>query len=252
MNARRALAFIFCTVTLDGLAVGLVIPVLPNIVLGFMDGDTAAAAKVFGVFATAWGLMQFFSSPVLGALSDRFGRRPVLLFSCLGLGLDYIFMSVAPSLTLLFIGRIISGSVAATFSTAFAYVADVTPSDRRAKAFGGVGMAFGLGFVVGPALGGLLGELAPRLPFWVSAAACIVNAAFGWFVLPESLPQARRMAFAWRRANPVGSLRLLFSHHQLAGLAAVDFLANVAHNVLPLVFVLYAAYRYGWSESPLG
>ena len=252
MHIKRALAFIFCTVALDVLALGLMIPVLPQIVLGFMGGDTAGAATVFGLFATAWGLMQFLCSPLLGALSDRYGRRPVILISCLGLGLDYVFMAVAPSLTLLFIGRIISGITAATISTAFAYIADVTPPDGRAKAFGVVGVAFGLGFVVGPALGGLLGGLDPRLPFWLSAAACIVNAGFGWFVLPESLPPARRMAFEWRRANPIGSLRLLLSHRQLIGLATVDFVANVAHQVLPSVFVLYAAHRYGWSETTVG
>jgi DHA1 family tetracycline resistance protein-like MFS transporter len=228
------------------------IPVLPSLVLGFMGGDTAGAAKVFGLFATAWGLMQFLCSPLLGALSDRYGRRPVILISCLGLGIDYVFMALAPSLTLLFIGRIISGITAATISTAFAYIADVTPPDGRAKAFGIVGVAFGLGFVVGPAIGGLLGGFDPRLPFWVSAAACIINAAFGWFILPESLPAERRMAFAWTRANPIGSLRLLLSHRQLTGLAAVDFLANVAHQVLPSVFVLYAAYRYGWGETTVG
>ena len=252
MNARRALAFIFCTVLLDMLALGLMIPVLPTIVLGFMGGDTASAAEVFGVFATVWGLMQFLCSPLLGALSDRYGRRPVILISCLGLGLDYVFMAVAPSITLLLVGRVISGITAATISTAFAYIADVTPSDGRATAFGTVGMAFGLGFVVGPAIGGLLGGLDPRLPFWVAAAACLANAAFGWFVLPESLPQERRMAFAWKRANPVSSLNLLRSHRQLLGLAAVDFLASVAHQVLPSVFVLYAAYRYGWSETIVG
>jgi DHA1 family tetracycline resistance protein-like MFS transporter len=252
MNARRALAFIFCTVTLDVLALGVMIPVLPTIVLGFMDGDTAGAAGVFGLFATVWGLMQFLCSPLLGALSDRYGRRPVILISCLGLGLDYIFMAVAPSLTLLFVGRVISGITAATISTAFAYIADVTPADGRAKAFGVVGMAFGLGFVVGPAIGGLLGGFDPRLPFWVSAAACLVNAAFGWFVLPESLPPERRMAFAWSRANPVGALNLLRSQRRLVELAAVDFLASVAHQVLPSVFVLYAAYRYGWGETKVG
>src|SRR5215475_5872621 len=252
MHTKRALAFIFCTVALDVLALGLMIPVLPKIVLGFMGGDTAGAAEVFGAFATAWGLKQFLCSPLLGALSDRYGRRPVILISCLGLGLDYVFMALAPSLTLLFIGRIISGITAATISTAFAYIADVTPPDGRAKAFGIVGVAFGLGFVVGPALGGLLGGLDPRLPFWVSAAACIVNAAFGWFVLPESLPPERRMTFAWKRANPIGALRLLLSHRRLIGLAAVDFLANVAHQVLPSVFVLYAAHRYGWSETMVG
>jgi MFS transporter, DHA1 family, tetracycline resistance protein len=252
MNARRALAFIFCTVTLDVLALGIMIPVLPTIVLGFMDGDTARAAKVFGLFATVWGLMQFLCSPLLGALSDRYGRRPVILISCLGLGLDYIFMAIAPSLTLLFVGRIISGITAATISTAFAYIADVTPPDGRAKAFGLVGMAFGLGFVLGPAIGGLLGGLDPRLPFWVSAAACLINAAFGWFVLPESLPPERRMAFEWKRANPVGSLNLLRSQRQLLGLATIDFIVNVAHQVLPSVFVLYAAYRYGWDETTVG
>jgi len=151
MHTKRALAFIFCTVSLDVLALGLMIPVLPTIVLGFMGGDMAGAAEVFGAFATVWGLMQFLCSPLLGALSDRYGRRPVILVSCLGLGLDYVFMALAPSLTLLFIGRIISGITAATISTAFAYIADVTPPDGRAKAFGIVGVAFGLGFVVGPA-----------------------------------------------------------------------------------------------------
>lgn len=252
MNLTRPLALIFCTVTLDMLSLGLMIPVLPVIVLEFMNGDTAAAAEIFGLFATAWGVMQFVFSPLLGALSDRFGRRPIILISCLGLGLDYVFMALAPSLTLLFIGRVISGITAATISTAFAYIADVTRPDARAKAFGVVGAAFGLGFVVGPAVGGLLGGVDPRLPFWVAAAACLINAGFGWFVLPESLPPDRRMAFAWKRANPIGSLRLLASHRQLFGLAAVDFLGNVAHQVLPSVFVLYAGHRYGWDELTVG
>ncbi len=252
MNNRRALSFIFCTVTLDVLALGIMLPVLPTIVLGFMDGDTAGAAKVFGLFATVWGLMQFLSSPFMGALSDRYGRRPVILISCLGLGLDYIFMAVAPSLTLLFVGRIISGITAATISTAFAYIADVTTEDSRAKAFGVVGLAFGLGLVLGPAVGGLLGGLDPRLPFWVSAAACLVNAGFGWFVLPESLPPERRMAFAWKRANPVGALRMLGLDHQMLGMAIVDFLVNIAHQVLSSVFVLYAAFRYGWDQTTVG
>jgi DHA1 family tetracycline resistance protein-like MFS transporter len=252
MNSRRALAFIFCTVTLDVLALGVMLPVLPGIVLAFMAGDTAGAAEMFGLFATVWGLMQLVFSPLLGALSDRFGRRPVILISCLGLGLDYIFMALAPSLLLLFIGRVISGITAATISTSFAYIADVTTTENRAKAFGLVGMGFGAGFVLGPAIGGLLGGFDPRLPFWVSAAACLINAAFGWFVLPESLPPEKRMAFAWKRANPLGSLRLLGRHRQLIGLAVVDFLANVAHYVLPSVFVLYAAYRYGWGETTVG
>jgi DHA1 family tetracycline resistance protein-like MFS transporter len=252
MNSSRALAFIFCTVLLDVLSLGLMIPVLPRLVLDFMAGDMAGAAEVFGLFATVWGAMQFVFSPLLGALSDRFGRRPVILVSCLGLGLDYVFMAVAPSLTLLFVGRVISGITAATITTSFAYIADVTESEKRAKAFGLVGVAFGVGFVLGPTAGGLLGSVDPRLPFWLSAAACLLNALFGWFVLPESLPPERRMAFAWKRANPLGSIRLLSRHAQLLGLALAAFLGQVAHQVLPAVFVLYGAYRYGWGESMVG
>ena len=248
MNGRRALAFIFCTVTLDVLALGLMIPVLPRLVLDFMGGDTGGGAQVFGLFSTLWALMQFFFSPLLGVVSDRYGRRPVILISCLGLGLDYAFMALAPSLTLLFIGRIISGVTSATIGTSFAYIADVTPERDRARAFGLVGVAFGVGFVIGPALGGLLASVEPRLPFWVAAAACVVNAGFGWFVLPESLPPERRMAFAWKRANPVGAFRLLATHRELYGLAAVNFLGQLAHQVLPAVTVLYMAYRYGWAK----
>src|SRR5882757_2144146 len=252
MNGQRALVFIFCTVTLDIMALGLVIPVLPTLVLGFMGGNTAAAAEVSGVFATAWAAMQFLFSPVLGALSDRYGRRPVILLSCLGLGLDYIFMALAPSLLLLFIGRVISGITSATIATASAYIADVAPPEKRARAFGMIGVAFGLGFVIGPAIGGLLGGFDPRLPFWVAAGLCFANVAFGWFVLPESLPPERRMAFEWRRANPLGSLKLLRSHRQLLGLAGVDFLGQLAHQVLPAVFVLYTLHRFGWGEAAVG
>ena len=252
MDQRRAFAFIFCTVTLDMLAAGLMIPVLPHLILDFMGDDTAGAARVVGVFSTVWAAMQFVSSPVLGVMSDRFGRRPVILISCLGLGLDYVFMAVAPSLTLLFIGRIVSGITAATIHTSFAYIADVTPQKDRARAFGLIGVAFGLGFVIGPALGGLLAGIDIRLPFWASAAAALANAAFGWFVLPESLPPERRMAFDWKRANPVGALRLLATHRELFGLAISNFFGQLAHQVLPAVTVLYASYRYGWGELDVG
>lgn len=252
MDQRRATAFIFCTVTLDLLALGLMIPVLPHIVLGFMGGDTAGAAQVFGLFSTVWALMQFLFSPLLGVVSDRYGRRPVILISCFGLGLDYVFMAVAPSLTLLFIGRVISGITSATIGTGYAYIADITPVKDRARAFGLLGAAFGLGFIVGPAAGGLLASIEPRLPFWVAAAACLVNAGFGWFVLPESLAPERRMAFTWKRANPVGAFRLLTSHHELYGLAAVNFFGQLAHQVLPAVSVLYLAHRYRWGETDVG
>jgi DHA1 family tetracycline resistance protein-like MFS transporter len=218
-----------------------------------MGGDTARAAEVFGLFGTAWSLMQFFFMPLLGMLSDRFGRRPVILISCLGMGLDYFFMALAPSLVLLFIGRLISGITAASISTAFAYIADVTPPEKRAGAFGMVGAAFGLGFVIGPALGGVLGNVDPRLPFWVAGGMALLNAAYGLFVLPESLPPEKRAAaFNWKRANPLGSLKLLRSHTELFGLASVLFLMNLAHMVLPSVAVLYMGYRYGWGALAVG
>jgi DHA1 family tetracycline resistance protein-like MFS transporter len=252
MNPKRALAFIFCTATLDVLALGMMIPVLPRLILDFQGGNAALASETIGVFMTVWGLMQFVFSPLLGSVSDRYGRRPVILISCLGLGLDYIFMALAPSLGWLFVGRVISGITSATLGTAYAYIADVTPPADRAKAFGIIGGAFGLGFVVGPALGGLLGSVDPRLPFWCSAGACLLNAGFGWFILPESLPRERRMAFAWKRANPLGSLKLLGRHLELWGLATVNFLGAFAHQVLPSVFVIYAGYRYGWGPGMVG
>jgi DHA1 family tetracycline resistance protein-like MFS transporter len=249
---KRALAFIFCTATLDVLALGIVVQVMPILLLGFTAGDTGSAAEMLVLFASVWGLMQFVSSPVLGALSDRFGRRPVILLSCLGLSLDHVFMALAPTLELLLVGRVVSGVTSATISTARAYVADVSTPDQRARAFGIVGMSFGIGFVLGPAIGGFLGEVDPRLPFWVSAAASLANALFGWFVLPESLPPERRMAFSWKRANPVGALRLLLSRRELPGLATIHFLVTLVQQVLPAVFVLYTAHRYGWNARTIG
>ena len=249
---HAAVIFIFITVVLDVLALGIIVPVLPALVVEFLGGDTARAAETYGLFATTWAFMQFVASPVLGSFSDRFGRRPIILLSIAGLGLDYIFMALAPSIGWLFVGRLISGVTSAGFATAAAYIADVTPPDQRAKSFGLIGAAFGLGFVLGPALGGLLGTYSPRLPFWVSAALCLANALYGVFVLPESLPPERRSHFSWARANPVGSLRLLRSHPELFGLASVTFLYYVAHEVLPSTFVLYTGYRYGWNSATVG
>ena len=249
---RAALTFIFVTVLLDMLAVGVIIPVLPKLVISFLGGDTARAAGIYGLFGTVWALMQFLVSPVLGALSDRFGRRPVILISNFGLGLDYILMALSPTLGWLFAGRVISGITSASIPTAFAYISDVTPAEKRAGAFGMLGAAFGIGFVLGPALGGLLGSVHPRLPFWVAAGLSLANALYGLCVLPESLPRERRSNFAWWRANPVGSLALLRSHPELFGLAATNFLGYLAHEVLPSTFVLYATYRYGWDELMVG
>lgn len=196
--------------------------------------------------------MQFVFSPLLGALSDRFGRRPVVLLSNFGLAADYVLMALAPSLVWLFIGRVISGITSASISTAFAYISDITPPERRAAVFGRIGAAFGAGFILGPALGGLLGDIDPRLPFWASAALSFANALYGLFVLPESLSPDRRAPFRWRSANPVGALHLLRSNAVLAALSVVNFIAQVAHVVLPSTFVLYATYRYGWDSKTVG
>jgi DHA1 family tetracycline resistance protein-like MFS transporter len=249
---RAALAFIFVTVVLDMLALGMIVPVLPHLIEDFLGGDTPRAAQMVGYFGTVWAIMQFLAMPVMGALSDRFGRRPVILLSNLGLGLDYLLMALAPTLWWLLVGRLISGVTAASISTAMAYVADVTPPDRRAQSFGLVGVAFGVGFVFGPAIGGLLGAVDPRLPFWAAALFSLANAAYGYFVLPESLPPERRRRFEWQRANPLGSLRFLQAHRELFGLASASFLSNLTHSVLPAVFVLYAAYRYGWDTKAVG
>lgn len=249
---QAAVLFILITVMLDVLSFGIIIPVLPKLVEHFTSGDTAQAAEIYGLMGTAWAIMQFICSPIQGALSDRFGRRPVVLLSNLGLGLDYIFMALAPNVAWLFVGRAISGMASSSFSTAGAYIADVTSIEQRAAAFGKMGVAFGLGFILGPAVGGLLGATDPRLPFWGAAASSLVNACYGFFVLPESLPREKRMAFAWKRANPVGSLVLLRSHHELFGLAAANFLMNLAHVVLPSVAVLYLGYRYGWGTAAVG
>jgi DHA1 family tetracycline resistance protein-like MFS transporter len=252
--ARRtaALAFIFITVALDMLALGMVVPVLPKLVVGFVGGNTGRAAEIYGLFVTLWEAMQLVFSPLLGALSDRFGRRPIVLLSNLGLGLDYIFMALAQSLPLLLIGRVLSGITSASFTVAGAYIADVTPPEKRAAGFGMLGAAFGLGFVVGPALGGVLGNVHPRLPFWVAAGLSLANALYGFFILPESLPRERRAPFLWKRANPFGALMLLRSQRQLLGLASVAFLSALAHFVLQSTFVLYATYRYDWNARSIG
>jgi MFS transporter, DHA1 family, tetracycline resistance protein len=247
-----AVAFIFVTILLDMFALGLIAPILPKLVESFVDNDTASAARIFGLFGTAWALMQFFFSPVLGALSDRFGRRPVVLLSNFGLALDYVLMALAPSLSWLFIGRIISGITSASVSTAFAYIADVTPPERRAAMFGKIGVAFGAGFILGPAIGGLLGGMDPRLPFWVAAALSFANTLYGLLILPESLPRERRSPFRWKSANPFGALHLLRSDRVLAGLSVANFIAQLAHVVLPSTFVLYATHRYGWDTKTVG
>ncbi len=251
-HGRAAFVFIFITVTLDMLALGIMVPVLPKLILSFEGGAMARAATLTGVFAFVWAFMQFVFSPVLGSLSDRFGRRPVVLLSNLGLGLDYLVMAVAPSVGWLFLGRVVSGITGATYPTASAYVADTTPPEKRAGHFGMLGAAFGLGFIVGPAVGGLLGSIDLRLPFWAASGLSLVNFAYGFLVLPESLPPERRTRFEWKVANPVGALQLLRRKRALLGLAGAIFLYYVAHEAMPNLFVLYTDYRYGWGEKAVG
>ncbi len=249
---RAAVRFIFITVVLDVIAMGIIIPVLPSLIREFVHGDMVRTSTYYGVFGTVWALMQFFCSPIIGMLSDRFGRRRVILLANFGLGLDYIVMALAPSIGWLFVGRIVSGITGASWTTAGAYIADITEPEHRAKGFGILGAAWGVGFVLGPALGGVLGGVDPRLPFWTAAVLTLANAMYGLFVLPESLPPEKRTAFNWKRANPVGSLTLLRSHHELLGLAAVNAIYFLAHQAFPTVFVLYAGYRYGWGPRAVG
>ncbi len=253
MPARRAaLVFIFVTVVLDMLAFGVVIPLLPKLVLQFEGGDSARAAAVYGLFGAVFAGMQFLFAPLLGALSDRFGRRRVILLSNLSLGLDYVIMALAPSLAWLLVGRLLSGICSASFSIPGAYIADVTPKEKRAASFGMLGAAFGLGFVVGPAFGGVLGQVNPRLPFWVAAGLSLGNFLYGFLILPESLPPERRAPLEWRRANPVGAMQMLRRHPEVFGIAGVVFLSALAHEALPSLWVLYTDYRFGWDTRTVG
>jgi MFS transporter, DHA1 family, tetracycline resistance protein len=252
MKARKAaVVFIFITVMLDMLALGLIAPVLPKLILDFRGGNAMSAANWLGWFGTIFAAMQFFFSPVLGVLSDRFGRRPVILLSNLGLGLDYIVMALSPTIGWLFVGRIISGISASSIPTAMAYISDVVPKEKRAGAFGMIGVAFGVGFILGPAIGGPLGDISPRLPFWVAAGFSLANWLYGFLFVPESLRSEHRQEFTLRRANPIGSLVLLRSHPELWKLATLQFLAYISHEVF-VIWALYAIYRYAWSQSMIG
>ncbi len=252
---RAAVGFIFATALIDMISFGVIIPVLAPLVVQFA-GSAAKGAQIYGLFGGAYALMQFIFSPIQGALSDRFGRRPVLLASIFGLGCDFLFMAVAPNLAWLFVGRLISGATAASFSTANAYIADLNvdePSDaKRAAAFGIMGIAFGAGFIIGPAIGGLLAQLGPRAPFIGAACLSLTNWLYGFFVLPESLPPERRAPFRFKNANPFTSLSIYASHPQLPPFAVILALLYVAQQVFISSFVLYVGYRYHWGPGLVG
>ena len=253
MSARKpALGFIFVTLFLDILGVGLIIPILPKLIEQLSGRNVSAASHTFGWLASLYSLRQFGFAPVLGSLSDRFGRRAVILTSLLGSGLDYLLLAFAPSLPWFFLGRIIAGITGANITAANAYIADVSPPEKRAANFGMVAAAFGLGFIAGPALGGVLGHIHLRLPFLVAAGLTFLNWLYGMFVLPESLPVEQRRAFDWKRANPIGSFVALRRHPELLGLTETYFLISLAHQVFPATWVLYTTYRYEWTPKEVG
>ena len=250
-HSGPALGFILVTAALDVMAMGIVIPVLPVLVEEF-TGSNAQAGIYNGLFVTLWAAMQFVFSPIIGSLSDRYGRRPVILISAAGLAADFALMALAPNLWWLAVGRMLGGLTSSSFTTTFAYMADFTAPEQRSRAYGLIGAAYSAGFIAGPLVGGILGEFGPRVPFWAAAALGGIAYLYGLVVLPESLPKYRRMPFSWARANPFGALKLLRTHAELTGLAWVYFLLYFAHHVFASVFVLYAGYRYGWSAWEVG
>lgn len=252
MPRRPAVAFVLVTLFLDVLGVGLIIPILPRLIEELSGGNLSSASHTFGLLVALYSLMQFACAPILGSLSDRFGRRPVILVSLLGSGLDYLMLAWAPTLPWFFLGRAVSGITGASITTASAYIADVTPPEKRAQNFGLIGATFGLGFIAGPALGGLLGDIGLRLPFLVAAGMTLINWLYGLWVLPESLKPEHRRDFAWARSNPVGALLALRRYPVVFGLAVMFFLLHVAQTSLHSTWVLYTGHRYGWTVGQTG
>jgi MFS transporter, DHA1 family, tetracycline resistance protein len=250
--SKNAMAFIIATVVLDMLSIGLIVPIMPRLVEGFFPGKTTDAAHALGFAMTAWAALQFIMSPILGALSDQYGRRPIILVSCVGLGLSYFATALAPTFLLFLAARLISGATAGNISAANAYIADVTPPSGRAKAFGMLGAAFGVGFTIGPGIGGLLGGLDIRFPLYAAGCLCFINALYGYFILPESLKIENRTKFAWRKANPIGALSVFKGQPMLYALLPVYGLFSLAQSVFPTTFVLYAEHRYHFGPEMTG
>jgi len=248
---RPAIWMILIAAFLDMMAMGIVMPVLPGLIED-LTGSLAAAGIWTGIIGSLWALMQFVCAPIIGSLSDRFGRRPVILVSAAGLALDWVLMALAPNLWWLVVGRIIGGITSASATALFAYMADVTAPENRARAFGLIGAAISAGFVLGPALGGVLGDIAPRLPFWVAAGFSGAAFLYGLVVLTESLPPERRKPFAWRRANPVAALRILLGRTELRTLSLSVFLLTFSHRLFMTVFVLFAGHQHGLNTLQIG
>jgi len=253
MKGRSAaVGFIFITLLIDVTGLGIIIPVFPTLITELIHGNLSEASEWGGWLTFAYAIMQFIFAPILGNLSDRYGRRPVLLFSLLGFGLDYIFLAFAPTIWWLFVGRVIAGITGASFTTAAAYIADISPLEKRAQNFGLIGVAFGLGFIIGPVLGGVLGQFGSRVPFMAAAALSLLNALYGYFVLPESLPKENRRKFEWKRANPVGSLLHLKKYPAIGGLIISLILLYIAAHAVQTTWSYYNMEKFKWNEAWVG
>lgn len=252
INRKAAIGFIFITLLIDVMGWGLIIPVMPNLLVE-LKGIAINEASTYGaLLLTVYAIVQFVFAPIIGNLSDRYGRRPVLLLSLLGFGIDYIFLALAPSYGWLFVGRIIAGITGASFTTAAAYIADVSTPETRAKNFGLIGAAFGIGFIIGPALGGLLAGWGIRAPFFAAAGLCLLNCLYGYFILPESLPKENRRPFRWAKANPVGSLLFIFKHPLIRGLSMAFFLIYLAAQAVQATWSFFTMHRFQWTEQIVG
>lgn len=249
---RKPIFFIFLTILIDCIGIGIIIPTLPALIQKLSGADISTAASYGGWLNFSYAIMSFIFSPVLGGLSDKYGRRPILLISLLGLGLDYVFLAFAPTMLWLFIGRIIAGVCGASFTTASAYIADVSTNENRAKNFGMIGAAFGLGFIIGPLLGSLFGSFGTRAPFVAAAGFSLLNFLFGYFILPESLDKDHRRNFSWKRANPLDSLTRLTKHKVIFNLIIVLFLVNVAGQAMPSIWTFFCIERFNWNEKMIG
>jgi len=251
-NHKAALGFIFLTLLIDVTGLGIIIPVLPKLIEELIHGNISMASRYAGWLTFAYAIMQFLFSPFLGNLSDKFGRRPILLFSLFGFGVDYVFLSFAPTIGWLFVGRIIAGITGASFTTATAYIADISAPADRAKTFGLIGAAFGLGFIIGPVAGGLLGQYGSRVPFLAAAALAFINFFYGLFVLPESLPVKNRRSFEWKRANPFGAFKHLKKYPAVGALSVSFFLVYMAVQSVQSVWSFFGIERFKWSPKIIG
>jgi len=247
-----ALTFIFVTLLIDVIGFAIIIPVLPKLIEKLIQGNVSSASRISGLLLVAFSVMQFLFSPLIGNLSDKFGRRPVLLFSLLGFGVDYLFLAFAPTIGWLFVGRIIAGIFGASFTTASAYIADVSTPEKRAQNFGMIGVAFGLGFIIGPVIGGLLGKIDTHYPFYAAAALAFLNAAYGFFILPESLSKENRRPLDWKRSNPLGTLLQLKKYPSVLGLAVCLFVVYFAGQAVQSVWTFYTMQKFKWDEAMVG